>query len=683
MRHLIRPLLIGLVAAFASSVSFAACAQSAVATAAVSDELEADPWPRQAMLGDASVTIYAPQVESWDGNRLRFRAVVALTAGAGQESVGVIWASAMARVDRVSRIVTLDDLSVSRATFPTLADGGAAAVEALRALFESTPPTVALDRVQASLAAGDVKVLGVPVRNVPPRVFVSDSAAVLVTISGEPVLRAVPGTPFERVINTRALILRANRGWYLRVYDNWMTADSIDGRWYPAERLPSGIDRIAQNFAAGGQADFDGGTTRSRRSLRDGAPTVYVSQTPAELIVFEGQPELQPIAGTALLWAANTSANVVVDIVSGTYYVLLAGRWFRSTSLNGPWTFVAARALPSDFAKIPPHEPAGAVLASVAGTPQAKEAVIESSMPQTATVPRANGPAFSPAFDGYPQFRPITGTPLHYVANSPTPVIRVDPRSYRALQAGVWFEATSVIGPWRVAVSVPPAVYSIPVSSALHNLTYVRIYKATPQVVEVGYTPGYTGTFVTAEGVVVRRHRVRLSSMGRRALFRRPRHLRQHAARSARGDRPGLWARGRRGDAEPGALRACLLGRRVRQRIRMLSSRRDRERLRSLGQRGLHGVTLLPLPGRPGQERREATEPPAWTTITSPTSYGSVYRYRASGWQKHTANGWESAAPAESAWATREHQARLAGADHFKCFRERGGADRFARATQN
>jgi hypothetical protein len=681
MRHLIRPLLIGLVAAFAASVSFAACAQSAVATAAVSAELEADPWPRQAMLGDASVTIYAPQVESWDGNRHRFRAVVVLTAGAGQESVGVIWASAMARVDRVSRIVTLDDLSVSRATFPTLADGGAAAVKALRALFESTPPTVALDRVQASLAAGDVKSLGVPVRNVPPRVFVSDSAAVLVTISGEPVLRAVSGTSFERVINTRALILRANRGWYLRVYDNWMTADSIDGRWYPAERLPSGIDRIAQNFAAGGQADFDGGTTRSRRSLSNGAPTVYVSQTPAELIVFEGQPELQPIAGTALLWAANTSANVVVDIVSGTYYVLLAGRWFRSTSLNGPWTFVAARALPGDFAKIPPHEPAGAVLASVAGTPQAKEAVLESSMPQTATVPRTNGPAFSPAFDGYPQFRPITGTPLHYVANSPTPVIRVDPRSYLALQAGVWFEATSVIGPWRVAVSVPPAVYSIPVSSALHNLTYVRIYKATPQVVEVGYTPGYTGTFVTAEGVVVRgtgyayppwvgeRYFAAPATYGSTPLDQRlatgqPFGLVVGAVTPS----PARYGLVCSGGAYAGGSECCHPG----------ATENVYGHWGNAVYTGSRSYPY-PAPGKSGGNYRAAgVDDDHFADVN-----GSVYRYRATGWQKHTANGWERAAPAESAWATREQQSRLAGADHFKCFRERGGADRFARATQN
>ena len=75
-------------------------------------------------------------------------------------------------------------------------------------------------------------------------------------------------------------------------------------------------------------------------------------------------------------------------------------------SLNGPWTFVASNALPPDFARIPPHSLAGAVLPTVAGTPQAQEAVIENSIPQTATVPLKNGPKFTPQFDGPPQFAP-------------------------------------------------------------------------------------------------------------------------------------------------------------------------------------------------------------------------------------------------------------------------------------
>src|SRR4030095_1053808 len=115
------------------------------------------------------------------------------------------------------------------------------------------------------------------------------------------------------------------------------------------------------------------------------APLMYTAQSRTDLIVFKGQPDFVPIVGTQLLWASNTTSDVLINTTNSDYYVLLAGRWFRSSAITGPWTFVAGDALPADFAHIPPHSLAGAVLPTVAGTPQAQEAVIENSIPQTAT----------------------------------------------------------------------------------------------------------------------------------------------------------------------------------------------------------------------------------------------------------------------------------------------------------
>ena len=99
--------------------------------------------------------------------------------------------------------------------------------------------------------------------------------------------------------------------------------------------------------------------------------------------------------------------------------------------------------------------------------------------------------------------RPIPDSQLSYVFNSPSPIIMVSPSEWYAVQSGVWFTSTVATGPWVVAPSVPPVVYSIPVSSPLHYVTYVRVYSATPQYVVVGYTPGYLGTVVSPGGVVV------------------------------------------------------------------------------------------------------------------------------------------------------------------------------------
>ena len=282
--------------------------------------------------------------------------------------------------------------------------------------------------------------------------------------------------------------------YYIHVYDGWLQSSAIGGPWsqgFIGPLVRHELDAMAQALSAAGTVDLlDGGKSANPKpSLANGVPTITTSQVPTELIVFKGQPDFVPIAGTQLLWAANTTSDALIDTANNNYYVLLSGRWFRAAALAGPWTFVPSDALPADFARIPPQSLAGAVLPTVAGTPQAQEAVISNSIPQTATVPLKNGPRFTPTFDGPPQYRPIEGTSLSYVANASEPLIQVAPNAYYAVVAGVWFTAAQVTGPWTIATSVPPVIYTIPPSSSLYYVTYVKIYEATPQVVYVGYTP--------------------------------------------------------------------------------------------------------------------------------------------------------------------------------------------------
>src|SRR6185369_6206680 len=84
-----------------------------------------------------------------------------------------------------------------------------------------------------------------------------------------------------------------------------------------------------------------------------------------------------------------------------------------------------------------------------------------------------------------------------------TPVIRVNPSSYYAVESGVWFTGGSPVGPWLVATAVPPVIYAIPTASPIHYVTYVRIYRYNPTYVWVGYTPGYLGTCYSPWGTVV------------------------------------------------------------------------------------------------------------------------------------------------------------------------------------
>jgi hypothetical protein len=469
-----------------------------------------DPWPRDVTLTGADALIYQPQIDSWTGNALAWRVAVALRpTGQKDETFGVLWGTARTDVDRVTRTVELNDLVVTKSNFPTLPDKGAQYLPGLRSALVSALQTMALDSLEASLAASKtVQPTGHAVRNEAPKVIVAYGPALLVPIEGKPVVREVPDTRFERVINTHAMLARTrfDKTWYLHVYDGWVSSSSLDGPWTQVGFAPLGLDDLANQLAQSGTVDLlDGGEGATPKpALANGVPAIHVTEVPTELIVFKGQPNLLPITGTPLLWATNSATDVIVDTTNNAYYVLMAGRWFRAPGLGGPWTFVASNAVPPSFRQIPAKgTPASIVLASVAGTPQAQEAVIANSIPQTAAVARNGGPTFTPEFDGAPQWQPVAGTPLRYVANSKVPVIEVNPGAYYAVTGGVWFSASALTGPWVVATAVPGVIYTIPVSSPLHYVTYVHVYGYTGDVVYAGYTPGYLGTVVDTGGTVV------------------------------------------------------------------------------------------------------------------------------------------------------------------------------------
>lgn len=223
-------------------------------------------------------------------------------------------------------------------------------------------------------------------------------------------------------------------------------------------------------------------------------PDVVVATEPTELIVTDGKPDWQSLADGGLLYVENTETPWLRDLPTGDMYVLLSGRWFRAASEQGPWTFVPADELPASFRDIPPGSDIGGLRASVAGTPEANDAVLDAQIPQTAAITR-DQTTLEVDYDGEPRFESIAGTNVAYAVNTGTQVLEVD-GSYYAVDNGVWFTAASATGPWSVADTVPEReIAEIPPSSPVYNTTYVHVYEATPDVVYVGYTPGYLWSF--------------------------------------------------------------------------------------------------------------------------------------------------------------------------------------------
>jgi len=465
-----------------------------------------NPWPREGTLGDEKISVYQPQLEAWEGDELKAYAAISVQTKDGEKpKYGVVWFTARTEVDKVNRQVTLDAFHITKVQFPTLPEKEAKYQELLQSKLPTATRVIALDRLEAALATiaaeEQAQGNGLPVNNDPPKIIFVTQPATLILIDGPPQYKDVGGTQYTRVLNTRAIILldTTKNTYYLSLMDGWMSSsDLASGRWSYVAKIPNDLKEITTAIQERQQAKAPKGTTLPslKQANKEGKiPTIYISSTPAELLVTEGEPQYDSIPQTNLEFVKNTTANIFRDRTSSNFYILLAGRWFRSKSLqNGPWEFCGGQ-LPQEFAKIPPNHPKAGVLASVPGTEQAQEALIANSIPQTATINRTAA-RLKVDYDGDPQFKRIEGTELQYAVNTATPVIQAEGKYY-AVDSAVWFVASTPNGPWTVATMVPAVIYSIPPSSPLHYVTYVKVYRSTPDVVYVGYTPGYYGTVVS------------------------------------------------------------------------------------------------------------------------------------------------------------------------------------------
>ena len=68
-------------------------------------------WPRTFTSGTDTFTVYQPQVDKWEGNRIDLYSAVELKTGKdGAAKYGVIWFDARTEVDKINRLVTLDQV---------------------------------------------------------------------------------------------------------------------------------------------------------------------------------------------------------------------------------------------------------------------------------------------------------------------------------------------------------------------------------------------------------------------------------------------------------------------------------------------------------------------------------------------------------------------------------------------
>lgn len=489
MKTLFRPLL-----------ALAVIATTAVGHTVAAQAADADgDWPLVFTSNDDQVQVFKPQPETFDGTAFTARAAVALKRPTDTEPVfGAIWGGGDLEIDRGDRMGKLTSFKVTDARFPGITDlDELAGIKDMlsKQILANAPPlpidwlVAALEEEKQSTASYD---------NSPPEIIYRDKPSILLFVDGKPIYEPVKDMPkdadpvyakgateVDRVVNSPYLLVRPKGGdHWLYGSGLWYRSKDLMGPWQYEKKAPDELVALAQKV-----------DTTPVAAPGAVIPEVVVSTKPAVLVDVNGAPQMEPFKNTSLMYVTNTDDDIFLNIPTQEYFLLASGRWYSTKDLkNGPWHFVASDALPADFAQVPEGSKKDGILAHVSGTDAAREAVRDASIPQTARVDRRSA-SVTVSYDGDPQFQQIAGTQVWSAVNASTTVLRIN-GSYHVCDNAVWYEGPSPDGPWTVSTSVPSQVNEIPPSDPNYRVRYVYIYDSTPDVVFVGYTPGYLGSYV-------------------------------------------------------------------------------------------------------------------------------------------------------------------------------------------
>jgi len=184
-------------------------------------------------------------------------------------------------------------------------------------------------------------------------------------------------------------------------------------------------------------------------------PPIFYSEKPAVLLAFMGEPDFKAVdpKTNKVLFALNTNWDLLMDVASSTYYLLIGDGWVKTKNLNtGPWEIV--KSVPSSFATLPDDE----------NWKDVKKALKAQPFELVPQVFISKQPGELIETQGAPQMSPVSGTSLLYVKNTESDVFFYSGDAhYYYLVEGRWFKAKQLIGPWESATfDLPKEFAKIP-----------------------------------------------------------------------------------------------------------------------------------------------------------------------------------------------------------------------------
>jgi hypothetical protein len=177
-----------------------------------------------------------------------------------------------------------------------------------------------------------------------PEVIVRHAPAELVVLDGAPQFTPIKGTGLLRVVNTDAIafLCSTDGHYYYLVSGRWFRATAADRTWESAQgKLPADFKKLTEDQVEPEVLAAIPGSREAQEAaiVADIPHTAKVNKEEAArsaAVSYQGDPQFEPIVGTTLEYAVNTSCDVIKD--GATYYLCLDGVWFSSSSAEGPWT---------------------------------------------------------------------------------------------------------------------------------------------------------------------------------------------------------------------------------------------------------------------------------------------------------------------------------------------------------
>lgn len=214
---------------------------------------------------------------------------------------------------------------------------------------------VAPDRVQNALAElADQPGIDLlePADGVRPydgvRVIVSTTPAELVQTQGRVNFVPISGTRLLYAQNTqsRLYFYLTDQKIYTLISGRWFrTASLANGPWefIDASALPLDFALIPAEHPTGDTLASVAGTPQAQEAaIANSVPRVAEVDREGlqAAAVYDGEPAFEPIDGTQMQYAVNTTTPVI-RLAPTSYYLVDNGVWFTATSASGPW-FVCA-----------------------------------------------------------------------------------------------------------------------------------------------------------------------------------------------------------------------------------------------------------------------------------------------------------------------------------------------------